>query len=98
MMKRKLAALLCGVLSVGAFTGCSANELGYLKFAKDMVDTMQTCKVEGTMQAEVDFDALEGFAVDVAKAMDADMVAAVGSLPDGKKSMQIPCNTICPLM
>ena len=32
-MKKKLAALLCGVMCVGAFSGCSTDELGYLKMA-----------------------------------------------------------------
>lgn len=88
-MKKKLAALLCGVMCVGAFTGCSTSELGYLKMGKDIMDTMQTCKVEGTMQADVDFNALEGFVADVTNAADADMVATVGELPDGKKSVQV---------
>ncbi len=88
-MKRKLAALLCGAMCVGAFSGCSADELGYLKMAVDAMDTMQTCEVKGTMQADINFDALEDFTMDVAKATGADMVATVGAFPDGKKSMQM---------
>lgn len=88
-MKKKLAALLCGVMCAGAFTGCSTTELGYLNMGREMLDTMQSCKVTGTMQADVDFDALEGFMVDVAKATGANEVASVGELPDGKKSMKI---------
>lgn len=72
-MKKKLAALLCGVMCVGAFTGCSSTELSYLKMSKDLLDTMETCKVSGALQAEMDFDALEGFVADVAKATNAEM-------------------------
>ena len=41
-MKKKLAALLCGVMCVGAFSGCSTDELGYLKMAANAMDTMKT--------------------------------------------------------
>ena len=44
-MKKKLAALLCGVMCVGAFSGCSTDELGYLKMAANAMDTMKTCEV-----------------------------------------------------
>ena len=74
-MKKKLAALLCGVMCVGAFSGCSTDELGYLKMAANAMDTMKTCEVKGTMQADINFDALETFMTDVAKATGADMVA-----------------------
>ena len=66
-MKKKLAALLCGVMCVGAFSGCSTDELGYLKMAANAMDTMKTCEVKGTMQADINFDALETFMTDVAK-------------------------------
>lgn len=72
-MKKKLAALLCSVMCVGAFTGCSSTELAYLKMSKELLDTMETCKVSGTMQMEMDFDALEGFAADIEKATNAEM-------------------------
>ena len=42
-MKKKLAALLCGVMCVTAFTGCSRTELAYLKMSKDLMDTMSSC-------------------------------------------------------
>lgn len=67
-MKKKLAALLCGVMCVTAFTGCSSTELAYLKMSSDLMDTMSACTVEGTMQADIDFDALQDFSDDVAKA------------------------------
>lgn len=90
-MKKKLAALLCGVMCVGAFTGCSNTELAYLKMSKDMLDTMEACKVEGTMQADVDFDALQGFVKDVAKATDGEFGADFDGteLPSGKKSVTV---------
>ena len=66
-MKKKLAALLCGVMCVGAFSGCSTDELGYLKMAANAMDTMKTCEVKGTMQADINFDALETFMTDGAK-------------------------------
>ena len=88
-MKKKLAALLCGVMCVGAFSGCSTDELGYLKMAANAMDTMKTCEVKGTMQADINFDALETFMTDVAKATGADMVATVGEFPDGRKTMQM---------
>ena len=93
-MKKKLAALLCGVMCVGAFSGCSTDELGYLKMAVDVMDTMKTCEVKGTMQADINFDAMEEFTTDVAKATDADVVTSVGEFPDGKKSMQMDYDMI----
>ena len=88
-MKKKLAALLCGVMCVGAFSGCQTDELGYLKMAENAMDTMKTCEVKGTMQADINFDALETFMTDVAKATGADTVATVGEFPDGRKTMQM---------
>ena len=88
-MKKKLAALLCGVMCAGAFSGCSTDELGYLKMAANAMDTMKTCEVKGTMQADINFDALDTFMTDVAKATGADMVATVGEFPDGRKTMQM---------
>ena len=55
-MKRKLAALMCGLMCVTAFTGCSSTELSYLKMSSDLLDTMAACRVEGKMQADIDFD------------------------------------------
>lgn len=72
-------------MCVGAFSGCSTDELGYLKMAANAMDTMKTCEVKGTMQADINFDALETFMTDVAKATGADMVATVGEFPDGQK-------------
>jgi len=67
-MKKKLAAALCGVMCITAFTGCSRTELEYLKMSSDLMDTMSSCVIEGSMQADIDFDALYDFKDDVAKA------------------------------
>ena len=67
-MKKKLAVLLCSVLCVSAFTGCSRTELAYLQMSQDLMNTMSSCVVEGSVQADVDFDALYEFKDDVAKA------------------------------
>ena len=88
-MKRKLAALLCAVMCAGAFSGCSTEELGYLKMAKDMADTMEVCKIEGTMRADVDFDAMESFMLDVAKATDPDAATTLGDFPEGKQTLEV---------
>lgn len=90
-MKKKLAALLCGVMCVGAFSGCSSTELAYLQMSKELLDTVETCKVEGTMQADVDFDALQGFVKDVAKATREEFGADFDGtgMPSGKKSVTV---------
>ena len=66
-MKKKLAVLLCSVLCVSAFTGCSRTELAYLQMSQDLMNTMSSCVVEGSVQADVDFDALYEFKDDLQK-------------------------------
>ncbi|MBQ9091611.1 MAG: copper amine oxidase N-terminal domain-containing protein [Anaerotignum sp.] len=68
-MKRKLAVLMCGLMCATAFTGCSSTELAYLKMSSDMMDTMAACRVEGKMQADIDFDAMEDFMADISEAV-----------------------------
>lgn len=68
-MKKKLAALMCGLMCVTAFTGCSNTELAYLKMNSDLLDTMAACRVEGTMQADIDFDAMQDFMADISEAV-----------------------------
>lgn len=88
-MKKKLAALLCGVMCVGAFTGCSDTELAYLNLSKDMLGMMSACKAEGSMQAEIDFDALDTF---LTEAVGESVLAegeAVGTALTGKKSVTV---------
>ncbi|MGN0135102.1 stalk domain-containing protein [Anaerotignum sp.] len=91
-MKKKLAALLCGVMCTGAFTGCSSTELAYLKMSRDLLDTMESCKVEGTIRADVDFDAMQGFVKDVAKATKGELDGAslyTEGMPTGKKAVTV---------
>ena len=87
-MKKKLAALLCGVMCVTAFTGCSRTELAYLKMSSDLMDTMTSCAVEGTMQADIDFDALQVMGEDVAKATGVVTYPSEDGLT-GKKSLKV---------
>ncbi|MBQ9091493.1 MAG: hypothetical protein IJY52_04395 [Anaerotignum sp.] len=90
-MKKKLAALLCGVMCVTAFTGCSHTELAYLKMSNDLMDTLSACTVEGTMQADIDFDALQDLSNVVAKATDvnADAIEFAEKGLTGKKTLKV---------
>lgn len=87
-MKKKLAALLCAIMCVTAFTGCSRTELAYLKMSSDLMETMSSCVVEGTMQADIDFDAYQNMASDVAKATGVEYYAEDNGL-NGKKSLKV---------
>lgn len=60
-MRKIVAAVLCAVMCLAAFTGCSKAELGYLSMCRGMMDTMESCQVKGQTQIEVDFDSLRGF-------------------------------------
>lgn len=86
-MKKKLAALMCGLMCATAFTGCSNTELAYLKMCNDMVNTMSTCQVEGKMQADLDFDAAQVLLNDVAKATGG--TAFTETALSGQKSMMV---------
>ena len=87
-MKKKLAARLCGMMCVTAFTGCSSTELAYLKMSSDLMDTMTSCVAEGTMQADIDFDALDIMLKDVAKATGVENDGASNGL-EGRKSVSV---------
>ena len=87
-MKKKLAAFLCGVMCVTAFTGCSKTELAYLKMSSDLMDTMSSCVVEGTMQADIDFDAFDALSKDIAEATGGMNDGAANGL-SGKKSLDV---------
>ena len=45
-MRRKLAAVLCTLLCLTAFTGCSADEVGYLQMSVDMLKGMEEGRKE----------------------------------------------------
>ena len=47
-MRRKLAAVLCTLLCLTAFTGCSADEVGYLQMSVDMLKGMDPAMRVGT--------------------------------------------------
>ncbi len=99
-MKKKLAALLCGVMCMTGFTGCSDTELAYLKMSGDLIDAMSSCKISGEMKADVDLDALQDFIVDVAEAANSGVAVFGQEEMSGKKSvklgydMQMDLNTL----
>lgn len=70
-MKKKLAALLCGIMCVG--TGCSQTELSYLNMGRELLAEPAYC-VEGQMEMHLDPEALEAFIADVSN--------TVGTEPD----------------
>lgn len=61
-MRKKLAAIVCALMCLTAFTGCSSTELGYLQMGVDMLQSMETSETEGSTEITVDFDALKSFA------------------------------------
>lgn len=63
-MKKKLAALLCGVMCAASLSGCSEAELGYLKMSSDIMNQMPQSKTVGQVQMDVDFDLLGGYVSD----------------------------------
>ena len=87
-MKKKLAAFLCGVMCLTAFTGCSPTELEYLKMGNNLMDIMSSCAVEGTMEADIDFDGLNVMMDDVAKATGVEGDALHTGL-NGKKNLTV---------
>lgn len=66
-MRKMITALLCAVMCLTAFTGCSSAELGYLNTCRAMMDTMASCQMKGQTQMELDFDGLRGFAAAMEK-------------------------------
>lgn len=65
-MKKITAAILCAMMCLTAFTGCSKAELGYLEMCKSMMETMDSCKIQGQTEITLDFDALKEYASVVA--------------------------------
>ena len=63
-MRRKLASVLCTLLCLTAFTGCSADEVGYLQMSVDMMKGMEVSETTGEAEITLDFDAMKTFAAD----------------------------------
>lgn len=67
-MRKKLAALLCAVMCITAFTGCSKAELGYLQMGMDMLNNMEVCDASGKVNMELDVDAMKEYVAELSKA------------------------------
>ena len=87
-MKRKLAALLCSVMCISAFTGCSTTELAYLNMSREMIDSISACAVDGTMRAVIDFDGLNDFSKDMTETLYGEGYGTETGLT-GKKSLKV---------
>ncbi|KAF5076156.1 hypothetical protein DSECCO2_163610 [anaerobic digester metagenome] len=93
-MRKKLAALLCAVMCIASFTGCSSAELGYLQMSADMLTKMDVCEASGKVNVELDADAMKEYVTDLAKASgasDEDLKDAIQGVDafKGKKSAVI---------
>lgn len=88
-MKKKLAALLCGVMCLTGFTGCSDAELAYLKMSGDLLDIMESCEVSGKVQTDVDFDAMRSFLTDAADAAGSGLDLSTLEGLSGKKAVKL---------
>ncbi len=67
-MRKKIAALLCAVMCVAAFTGCSTTELGYLQMSADLLNKMEVCEASGKVNIDLDVDAMKEYVADISKA------------------------------
>lgn len=67
-MRKKLAALLCAIMSISVFTGCSSTELSYLQMATDMMNIIEVYESSGSVNVDVDMDAMKNFTTKVSKA------------------------------
>lgn len=67
-MRKKLAALLCAVMCIAAFTGCSNTELGYLQMSADMLNKLEVCEASGKVNVDLDVDAMKEYVTDISKA------------------------------
>lgn len=61
-MKKKLAAMLCALMGLTAFTGCSADEVGYMEMSLNMMQTMKSCETVGNTEVTLNFDEMKKFA------------------------------------
>ena len=99
-MKKKLAALLCGVMCMSAATGCSQAELNYLAMSTEMA-TMSAAEAKGQLTVDVDLNAFVDFAneLDGVTGVDASVVVEDAGL-SGKESvtfdyvMRVDMNTL----
>ena len=67
-MRKKLAALLCAVMCITAFTGCSSAELGYLQMSADMMKNLAVCEASGKVNVDLDVDAMRDYIADISEA------------------------------
>lgn len=88
-MRKKIAALLCALMCVMAFTGCSKAEMQYLQMSADMLQNMPVAETKGTTTITMDFDALEKFMQDTASAMGVTTAVAEEFPFDGKETVQL---------
>lgn len=61
-MKKKIAAMLCALMGLTAFTGCSADEVGYMEMSLNMQQSMQSCETVGNTEITLNFDEMKAFA------------------------------------
>ena len=61
-MKKKIAAMLCALMGLTAFTGCSADEIGYMEMNLNMLQAMQSCETVGNTEITLNFDEMKSFA------------------------------------
>lgn len=90
-MRRKLAAVLCTLLCLTAFTGCSADEVGYLQMSADMFKGMEVSETTGEADITLDFDAMKTFAADVMLASgmtQEDVDAAMAGMTDFERQKE----------
>ncbi|WP_352400597.1 copper amine oxidase N-terminal domain-containing protein [Anaerotignum sp.] len=66
-MRKKLAALLCAVMCITAFTGCSKAELGYLQMSVDMLNSLEVCEASGKVNVDLDVDAMKEYVAELSK-------------------------------
>lgn len=86
-MRKILTALLCAVMCLSAFTGCSKAELGYLEMCRSMMKTMESCRVKGQTELDLDFDALRSFAAAIEEETRTDGMAEGMENLSGKHSV-----------
>mgnify|MGYP001019729811 CR=1 FL=1 len=69
-MRKKVAALLCAIMCIAAFTGCSSAELGYLQMGADLLTKMEVSETKGTVNIELDADAMKDYVAGISGVAD----------------------------